>query len=178
MKKNKPKLLKIGSVISGTTNSHHLLGAFHGTLSRLHLTSDDWVSKCIIGGRFHSDYEADRKSGARKGADLDADGTIEELRREDVDRLIALLNAYCPDYCYFGARDGDGADFGCWPGHEVPFHGGQTEYIAKGEVLPPARSVDHSHFLLVNDHGNAALYRKQRNGRNWRWAKCWEVVWS
>ena len=33
---------------------------------------------------------------------------------EDMDELYEALNDVCPPFVYFGAREGDGADFGFW----------------------------------------------------------------
>lgn len=69
----------------------------------------------------------------------DADELIDELRIE--------LDQFAPPYCYFGALDGDGTDFGFWPCMDVIEELPDVEACVFGE---DAKSV--------NDHGNVTVY--------------------
>lgn len=160
MRRNKPKTLSIGSVSMGTTRTENLLPAF--------------LDACLLLRLDKSELETVRHISAEtEGIGEVEDGTEIESYIED---LLDILNNHCPDFCYFGANEGDGADFGCWISSEVPFHGDPTDEIAKGGDLPPTKSVKQDYFLLVNDHGNCTLYRKQRAGRGYKWRECWSLV--
>jgi len=95
--------------------------------------------------------------------------------------LFDLLDRYTPDYCYFGAHPGDGADYGVWIVEDLlqdTRQGGYDGCVFRADTPPyPVGALadlpfDYSHWLHVNDHGNCTLYR--RAGR--RWVECWSVV--
>lgn len=73
-----------------------------------------------------------------------------DARGDLIDELSDALNEFAPDGCYFGAHEGDGADFGFWPRdvHEMEREG---DCLVLGE-LPSAIAV-------VSDHGNITYYR-------------------
>lgn len=82
----------------------------------------------------------------------EASGVLEEL--------FDALNEYAPEYGYFGAHPGDGADYGFWL-HE------DWEQIAKDDgvlfVSDLAEIPDNFHGVaaFVTDHGNVSLYSVQ-----------------
>lgn len=96
-----------------------------------------------------------------KGGSLNISQEFEsDPNRDDdlLDSLIQHLNEYAPAYCYFGAHEGDGSDFGFWVDHFAI-----EEDIESGELLSvsdlseiPANHVGD--VLLVNDHGNMSLH--------------------
>ena len=157
--RQKPRLLHIGSVSHDTTRNEDLIPTFLDVCEGLRLSGSHLEDKRIIRDRYRAGMQAS-----------------EEQMQADVEILIDVLNAHAPDYCYFGAHDTDPADFGTWPGSEVPFHGPATDDIGKGAELPPANAEFPDHFLIVNDRGNCTLYRKRRQGRNHRWVECWSIV--
>lgn len=88
--------------------------------------------------------------------------------------LFDILDVMSPDYCYFGAHEGDGADFGFWPSWDAiddAIHDG--ERMVKSDDCPDAKPADGvCYHLHVNDHGNATLYAW--NGSEW--AEIWAIV--
>jgi len=106
---------------------------------------------------------------------LDADDAA-----EDLETLFDLLNNYVPDYCYFGAHPGDGADYGVWvveelltPGSPQGGYDGLVYRCTEDFEQPgPHVPKSYTHFLSVTDHGNCTLYR--RAGR--RWIEVWSIV--
>jgi len=71
--------------------------------------------------------------------------------------LFDVLGEYCPEYCDFGASEGDGASFGCWPDVEA-----LQEAVRDGEVLDFDKLDRPSVGQLVcevNERGNVSLYR-------------------
>lgn len=88
------KTLAIGSVSWGTMREEDLIPRFISALEKVN-------KKLAVSKR------AEYKKLFRY-ADSKA---IQDLYIE----LFDLLDAYTPPYCYFGAHEGDGSDFGCWP---------------------------------------------------------------
>lgn len=68
-----------------------------------------------------------------------------------IEALADALDEYAPPYCYFGAHEGDGADFGFW---FMPDALDQAE--RDGELV----KLDHvpDQIAVVSDHGNVTLY--------------------
>lgn len=89
---------EIGTVISGTLKTIHLVEAFTAELEWLRgptpLTTKahKWIE--------HGDDE-----------DLENPGQGEDL----LDELYVALDELAPEGAYFGSLPGDGADFGFWP---------------------------------------------------------------
>lgn len=128
---------KVGTISHGTLRTEDLLDAFSTELSYLAKGVDH------PGNRQTYDelvYEAQNISFE---SDEEASNVI--------DSLIDCLNELAPPYCYFGAIDGDGSDFGFWPDmdaiEDLPRVGDP------GEVR-----VNDEDWLFVNDHGNVTVY--------------------
>lgn len=149
---------QIGSISSGTLRSEDLIQAFVDELEdlirgngktgmanegelKLVTEARDWLDSC-------ESVEDDS---------VDIGGTVydDETGSELVNDLIDALNEYAPDYCHFGASEGDGADFGFWPSID------SLEEDARNEdrVLKVDAGDEPDFFMSVNDHGNVTLYR-------------------
>lgn len=68
-----------------------------------------------------------------------------------VGELMEALEEYAPSYCYFGAHEGDGSDFGFWPDMDA------IDELPKFNDCTPDELPDED-FIVVNDHGNVTLY--------------------
>lgn len=168
MPKPKPKTLPLGTISEGTLKNEDLIPAFIDAIDGVRISRKHRGEVRAINNRLVDDYQSALWECPK-----------DELVSYDVERLIDILNDYVPNYCYFGAHDGDGACFGVWPTDEVPFHGPGTDDIGKGESLPVSTVSRFlpGHWLVVNDHGNATLYRKKsNNGCGVKWVECWSVV--
>ena len=92
--------IEAGTISAGTLRSEDLLEAFSSELD-------------IVRGNNKAHYHLVFEAQNRWYRD---DGTDE--REEEIPELIAelmeALNEYAPEGMYFGALDGDGADFGWW----------------------------------------------------------------
>ena len=93
----------------------------------------------------------------------------EEVASEVVAELMDALTEFAPPYTYFGACDGDGADYGFWllVDWKCSFDGLQV-----GDTSEVPRDY-RGEVMLVNDHGNMTLYVS--NGRG-KLREVWDLV--
>lgn len=156
----KQQRVALGSVSSGTLRSQDLIPAFAAELRRLRgALPRDLANevRAFNAGKYDTDH----------GCDVDL-----------VNDLIDYLNGYAPDYCYFGAHPGDGADFGFWLSEDwqdqarddgVKFVSDLSDVSLLALVEDGAsRMVCH-----VNDHGNATLYSIAPTGKV---REVWSIV--
>lgn len=82
----------------------------------------------------------------------------------DMEALFEALNEISPPLCYFGAREGDGADYGFWvyPG---AVQEAQDDPDIHVDSEPPP-----DYWLRVSDHGNLEYYERENDG--------WKSIWS
>lgn len=142
-----PNYLPIGSISHGTLRTEDLLDSFRDALAELD-------NPCV--------------DGIMENADLDDDSCYAdtENNRELLNSLFDQLNDHCPPYCYFGAHEGDGSDFGCWPCDLGDFDGLR---VSDTSEVP----ADYSGEVLhVNDHGNCTLYAAD----NGELTEIWSIV--
>ncbi len=136
--------VQIGSVSSGTLRNEDLLEAFADELERL------------FGGEQPLAVEA-RDAIAALNNTATADDEIDA--GEVINELIDALNEYAPPHTYFGALEGDGADFGFWP--EIgSFPECEIHYTHEpGPLDQNSEFVDLSCnvYIEVNDHGNITV---------------------
>lgn len=127
---------EIGSISHGTLRQPDLLNAFSYELAILDRTFDDSEAKALATLlEIDSDYCAG----------------LPESAVAVIDDLSDRLQAFAPPYCYFGANEGDGSDFGFWPSMEAIEELPRIQNV-DGEEIP---DEDHAY---VNDHGNVTVY--------------------
>ena len=142
-------LANIGSISHGTLKTEDLLEAFRSEL--------DWQFR--RNGNYFSlpeNRDEGRKIHGLCGECQDQYEENETLKDLDIaseliETLSDALNQFAPAYCYFGAHEGDGSDFGFWPSfdaiEELPIVEGSDEAKDLGEDCKS-----------VNDHGNVTIY--------------------
>lgn len=141
----------LGTVISGTLKPLDLADAFATELAGLapdHPLVKEWDS---------SSYDEDTLT----------DEQLDELSFL-VNDLRDALQEFAPPFCYFGAHQGDGADFGFWFDNDAFEDARRCKEVI--EVEPDDAEViarlvadsGASYACYVNDHGNVTLY--DRNG--------------
>ena len=138
----------IGTISHGTSKTDDLLEAFGWELQHLSDDADHQALAMVARSRAHYFPWNDLPEGE----------TVEETDddAELVSALIDALNELAPPYCYFGAHEGDGSDFGFWPSMESIEELPAIENV-EGEELP---IEDHRY---VNDHGNVTVYDSAHN---------------
>lgn len=162
----RPTTLAIGTISSGTLRLEDLIPALLNELEALRLTRAErgtvrQIRRCVDQEGYFDGAMVETGSLGQP-ADADPD--------DDYAELTTIADNHCPDYCYVGSLEGDGAALGCWP--IVPES--TDEDVFRSVYYPTDRvaTTDRPYWLHVNDHGNATLYR--RAGR--RWLECWSVV--
>ena len=94
--------IELGTLIHGTLRSEDLLQAFADELERI---NPDALSRVL------KIYPEVRGKSATNIAEVDQT-SIGEVLSEAIEMLMDALNEYAPAGVYFGAIEGDGADFG------------------------------------------------------------------
>lgn len=89
----------------------------------------------------------------------------------DLDSLFDMLNAHSPDYCYFGAHEGDGACYGFWVSMEILENPKDFDILSVSDTSDIPSDYT-GHVLHVNDHGNATLYLKTAR----KLTEIWSIV--
>jgi len=129
---------EIGTISRGTMRNEDLIPVFLEELKRI----DDGTHAKLI-----KDIEQNQNSTTYD------DYYESEDAQWDLDELFDALNEHAPPYCYFGAHQGDGSDYGFWPSIESIEQEIQDGTIVNidGPEMPKA-------FVQINDHGNMTLY--------------------
>lgn len=176
-RRTKPRTLPLGSVSSGTMRVEDVLPAVLNALSGLRLTREERRKVDLV--RRLWDRVSDELDEAYQAREDDASCTWRELLESYLNEdLWDIANAHCPDYCYFGAHPGDGADYGVWVIEELFTDTTQGGYdgccwrLSEGNS-PTDESIapEYLYALAVNDHGNATLYRRSGS----RWTEVWAI---
>lgn len=161
---SRPRLLHIGSISHGTLRPEDLIPSFLWEAEHLRLTRAERHIVARI-----------RRESDKWAEDGDSDVIHTDDQDEALEHLCDILNAHCPDYCHFGAHEGDGSDFGVWPTSVEDMQAEGFVFVGERRDVPkvkPTSSLYYTHCAEVNDHGNVTLYR--RSGRTWR--EVWSVV--
>lgn len=177
-RRTKPATLPLGTVSEATLQAFDVIPELISAAQSVRMSRADRAKVCELAKEFAA-LPTEDVMWSRNGRPEtdDAAETADEIWGE----LADILGGYVPDYCYFGAHEGDGACIGVWPISEIFDDTSQGSYDGdcwrlrenehpedEGVEIP----ADMAHALAVNDHGNATLYR--RSGR--RWVECWSVV--
>lgn len=136
----------IGTVSAGTLRNEDLIPRFADELrylaSKSSLPKHPRIDNILHDADNCGDFDSD-----------DADDILQEL--------MEWLQTYAPDFVYFGAHIGDGADFGFWPDWDALEDATRDGDVVRIEAGDEPTAGKHN--LAVNDRGNATLYGP--NGR-------------
>jgi hypothetical protein len=146
MKRTKPRTLALGSYSSGTMRPEDLIPAFISAAEDLRLTREDRRKL----------EEIRREYDKVSSEDYDVDA-VEAVEPDDLcTDLFDLLDCYTPDYCYFGAHPGDGADYGVWIVEDLlrdTRDGSYDGCVFRSEMTPGEMRAAAS-----NGHANGIMY--------------------
>jgi hypothetical protein len=140
----------IGSVSSGTMRTEDLIDSFAVELryqmGRVRMSRDQRKRHGAL-------Y---RECVALGTGDAGSDEYETDEAREILSELFDALDCYSAPYFYFGAHDGDGADYGYWLSSSFveDFDGLKVDDTSK---VPASYRGE---VLQVSDHGNLTLYVK------------------
>ena len=96
--------------------------------------------------------------------------------------LEGILATCVPDYAMFTGPNGQHRSWGVYPDDGAILDGEYTGDIKRTTEqinIPMWNSLEWpipAYNLVVNDHGNMTLYRRQKIGRGYRWREVWSVV--
>lgn len=154
----------IGTVSHGTLRTEDLIEAFMSAVDDLiEMPASDDPRDVAEVGRIHDVLGAIERR-------MDSPDYFEsEEAHWDLEDLTEILEALAPLYCYFGATEGDGSDFGFWPSWDALEELPKVSDASELDALP----ADVTEALNVNDHGNATLYARDASGN---WADVWAIV--
>ncbi len=141
----KKAVLGLGSVSHATMRAEDLIPCFLAACDGLRLSKGERATVRDIRKR-------SRVAGYYEGEDSAC----------DLESLFDALGARVPDFCYFGAHEGDGSDYGVWVSWDSLEDDGDV--LRVGDLLE-VESGYAGHVLVSNERGNATLYRRGRNGR-------------
>lgn len=153
--KNKSVYGGIGSVSSGTMRKEDLIPSFLWEANRLRLTKDERKAVRKIQSRINRVSESDAY-------------WQDEVSDFDLEELFDILNNHSLPHFFFGAHEGDGADYGYWLSDDF-------EEVFEGLKVSDTSEVPRGYTgeaLHVSDHGNMTLYAYSR-GRS---RELWGVV--
>ena len=136
----------LGSISHGTLKLDKLLVAFASELQSLDEGSIEHTETIE-----NAYWAANNYDTLTVALHLEAEDTIDEL--------IDALNQHAPPYCYFGANEGDGSDFGFWPDHDAIATLPHFDHLAEAvEFDGECALVDaQGDVVAVYDAGNPIL---------------------
>jgi hypothetical protein len=152
---------QIGSVSSGTMRTDDLLDALSGEL--------DYQMKRQPA---RHPRKAHRQIIREAGAVLNGNPKFAEYGDDIVQELFDALGEYAAPYCYFGASEGDGSDYGFWLCSDFTerMHDDGVPVVDDFSELPDGY---HGEVCQISDHGNASFGFMQRNGK---FVEAWSCV--
>lgn len=143
------KTATIGSISHATLRTEDLLSTFTSELESMILINGDFYS---LPENFAERDKLNNLVGEAQNQ-WTGDNYLEneEQAQELVQELTDALEQFAPPYCYFGANEEDGSDFGFWP------------CIEQIKELPDVQDSDEAKergedCKFVNDHGNVTVY--------------------
>jgi len=148
--------VRLGTVIHGTLRTEHLILAFLEELEAIDRDRADSFWERIPAEAFE---------------DLENEWWSSEEAYWMVEELFDVLNEFAPPYCYFGALEGDGSDFGFWIDRYAFEEAVENGEILRVSELPDNAPEGYEYIAVVTDHGNVTLYHRNAHGEL-------EEVWS
>ena len=132
--------VQIGTISHGTLRTEDLLQAFA-----------DAVYDASGNVPFASHVMLVRRAEALLESNTDLE-TSEEASQTVAD-LQDALQEYAPPWCYFGAIEGDGSDFGFW----VDLDSLSEALRYEGGEIEEGRYELDGYTVVISDHGNVTL---------------------
>ncbi len=157
MARHQQRRYTVGSISSGTMRPEDLIPAF------LSAMKDEMLAGPRIKGHAKLWREIDKRSDK-------ADYYESEDADWDLEALFDALQEYAGPYFYFGAHEGDGADYGFWLSWDSINDAIKDGTILKVNDLADVPASYRGEVLDVNDHGNATLYIKTSRAMREVWA--------
>ncbi len=150
----------IGSISSGTLRDEDLFATFANELESLANNRRTCVrAKTRL---------AHRRLVAELWVEHDNPSEDADLA-EMCDELSRALEEYAAPYFYFGALEGDGAEFGFYVDSSLFDDPGYFDGLKVADLSEVPRGY-RGEVLHINDHGNATLYVATRRGLREVWA--------
>ncbi len=103
---------EIGTISHGTMRNEDLIPTFMAEIERLDLEQAKKIRENEENKDIFDWLENEEKTEEPEYA---SDPMAWIRLRIFVNDLFDVLNEYAPEYCYFGATEGDGSDYGFWP---------------------------------------------------------------
>ena len=145
-------LATTGSISHGTLRTEDLLSAFSSELDWQFRRNGNYFSLPENREKGHKIHELCGDCQDQYEEDSE---TLKDLDVADelIESLSNALEQFAPVYCYFGAHEGDGSDFGFWPSMS------EIEELPVYEDTDAAKEAgEENDFRVVNDHGNVTVY--------------------
>jgi hypothetical protein len=140
----------IGSISSGTMRNEDLIPTFA------------WELNHLLKKQAKRFKRAEYRKLIREAEKIEKEEAFDtEEAGYTLEGLFEALEAFAPPLCYFGANEGDGADYGFWPSQDAlqSFDGLKVSGL---EDVPKGYAGE---VLLVNDHGNVTFGYAKKGGR-------------
>jgi hypothetical protein len=146
----------------------HIGSVSHGTLRAEDLGPEFlYVALRMLRGKKREKWQSEVIRDARAE---DRRGWTGEHASEVIEELESLLSQLAPPYVYFGAHEGDPANFGFWPDWraiENDTRDGEILAIEAGDEVPK----DYRGYVIATtDHGNVTFYVKTDRGMRELWS--------
>ena len=141
--------VRLGTVIHGTLLASDLIPAFINKLETLNPEKA-------------SSYWSEIPEDALEDQDHDWWDSEEALWM--LEEIFDVLNEYAPPYCYFGALEGDGSDYGFWVDRYAFEEALENGEVVKVDELPNSAPEGYEYIAVITDHGNITLYHRSEDG--------------
>lgn len=163
MMTNAPFYADMGSISHGTMREEDLIPAFIEVLDDL--KESESLSDSPNKERYTrlDNILSEIESGMERDNYYDS-----ENASYDLDTLFEALDEYASPFCFFGANEDDGADYGFWLSCyaiQDAIHDGEIVNVDAGDEWPEDMSADY--VLEVNDHGNMTLFDAKTQQELW-----------
>lgn len=153
-----------------------------GSVSSGTMICEDVFARCID---MLAELDAKRAKGIQASWDrveenctsMDEEHDTDECKhcqeaRSDIlnEDLWDALNEHAAPYCYFGAHEGDGADYGFWISFDSLEDDARYGEVLKVDDMAEVDDDYRGYIMLVNDHGNVTLLSRTDTGDEEIWS--------